>query len=387
MILPGGTLGVVGGGQLGRMFTAEAQRLGFRVAVLDPDPRAPAAQIADLHIARSWNDSDALAEMAARCDAITTEFENVPADALRALAAHVPVRPTAASVAPTQDRIEEKRLMTSLGIGVAPWAPITSDRDLPSAWSAIGEPAILKTSRMGYDGKGQASITSESTLHDAWRHFGSVPCVLEQRMPLDAEVSVMVARAADGTVTTWPVTQNVHVGGILHTSVVPASVDAPVEHAARDAATRIVEALDYVGVMGVECFVVGGELLVNEVAPRPHNSGHWTIDASTTSQFEQQARALAGLPLGTTDRLCAAAMVNLLGDLWRGGAPSWDRALAIPGVRLHLYGKTEPRPGRKMGHLTALASSAELALKRALEAWTALQGEVSGCLSPSRPAG
>ena len=374
MILPGAMLGVVGGGQLGRMFTAEAQRMGYRVAVLDPDPGAPAAQLADLHIARSWADADALTQMGARCAAVTTEFENVPAEALRTLAAHVPVHPSAAAVAPTQDRIDEKRFLSSVGIAVAPWAPVMSPADIAHAWEAIsGGPGVLKTSRMGYDGKGQAVVSTVPELTAAFQQFG-VPCVLERRLPLDREISVMVARSADGTTATWPAEENVHVAGILHTSVVPAQVSEAIAMEARAAAARIVEQLEYVGVMGVECFVVNGALLVNEVAPRPHNSGHWTLDASTTSQFEQQVRTLTGLPLGVTDALCPAAMINLLGDLWANGSPRWDLALAVPGARLHLYGKTEPRAGRKMGHITVLADAPDVALERAQDAWHKLKG-------------
>ncbi len=374
MILPGGTLGVVGGGQLGRMFTAEAQRMGYRVVVLDPDRGAPAGQIADAHLIRSWNDADALHDMGAACDAITTEFENVPADVLRTLSAHAPVRPAADAVGPTQDRADEKQLMASLGIAVAPWALIRTTDDLHNAWEAVGaRTAILKTATMGYDGKGQAVVGSIEELRQAFEGMRGARCVLEQRVDLECEVSVMVARSHDGDVRTWPLARNEHVNGILHSSVVPAGVSPSIADAARSAAHTIVSALEYVGVMGVECFVVGGRVLVNEVAPRPHNSGHWTLDAAETSQFEQQVRTLAGLPLGSTEALCAAAMINLLGDLWEAGAPPWDRALAVPGVRLHLYGKTEARPGRKMGHLVALAPEPDTALRHALAAWRALR--------------
>jgi 5-(carboxyamino)imidazole ribonucleotide synthase len=374
VILPGATLGVLGGGQLGRMFTAEAQRMGYRVAVLDPDPDAPAAQLADFHIQRPWTDVEALIEMAERCAAVTIEFENVPADVMRALAAHVVVRPRADAVAATQDRLDEKGFLNAIGIATAEWAPVRSSDHLRDAWLAIGGVAgVLKTARMGYDGKGQAMVTSADRLATAYDRLGNVSCVLERRVALEREVSVMVARAPDGTTATWPLAENVHRDGILHTSLVPAMVPAGIAAEARQMAERIVTALDYVGVMGVECFVAdGGRLLVNELAPRPHNSGHWTLDASATSQFEQQVRILAELPLGSTRALSPIAMVNLLGDLWRMGEPRWDRALAIPGVRLHLYGKREARPGRKMGHLTALADEPALALHLALEAWMAL---------------
>ena len=374
MILPGATLGVVGGGQLGRMFTAEARRMGYRVAVLDPDVDAPAGQLADWHLARPWTDMDALTELAARCAAVTIEFENIPADVLRALAAHVVVRPDGAAVAPTQDRLEEKAFLNAHGIATADWAPVRADADLDGAWRTVGgEAGVLKTARMGYDGKGQTVVTSREQVAAAYQRLGPAPCILERRVSLEREVSVLVARGADGALVTWPLADNVHRDGILHTSVVPAMVSDTIAAEARDVASRIATALDYVGVLAVECFVAdGGRLLVNELAPRPHNSGHWTLDASVTSQFEQQVRTLAGLPLGGTDALSPIAMINLLGDLWNGGEPPWDRALAVPGVRLHLYGKREARPGRKMGHLTAVAETAVEALANATQAWTAL---------------
>ncbi len=377
MILPGQTLGVLGGGQLGRMFTAEARRMGYRVVVLDPDPEAPAAQIANHQITRAWTDSEALEELAHSCAAVTTEFENVPADVLRALAAYLPVRPSADAVAPTQDRLDEKHFLNGIGIATTGWASVRELEDLPVAWQAIGGvAALLKTARMGYDGKGQAMVTSLAQLEVAHDRVGNVPCILERRVALERELSVIVARGANGETATWPAGENVHRDGVLHTTVVPAMVEGAAASEARALAVRIVTALDYVGVMGVECFITEqGEVLVNEVAPRPHNTGHWTLDASITSQFEQQVRTLCGLPLGDTRQLSPVAMVNLLGDLWDGGAPPWDRALAIPGVRLHLYGKRDPRPGRKMGHLTALADTPERALDAALEAWTALTPE------------
>jgi 5-(carboxyamino)imidazole ribonucleotide synthase len=359
------------------MFTAEARRMGYRVLVLDPDLHAPAAQLADFHIARPWTDVEALTEMAEKCSAVTIEFENIPAEVLRALAAHVVVRPCGDAVAATQDRLDEKAFLNAIGIATTEWAPIRSSDHLQGAWLAVGGVAgVLKTARMGYDGKGQAMVTSAERLATAYERLGSVPCVLERRVALEREISVMVARAADGTMATWPVAENVHRDGILHTSVIPAMVSDTIAAKARQLAERIVTALDYVGVMGVECFVAdGGRLLVNELAPRSHNSGHWTLDACATSQFEQQVRILAELPLGSTRALSPVAMVNLLGDLWRGGEPRWERALAIPGVRLHLYGKRDARPGRKMGHLTAVADSASDALERALEAWEAVGAE------------
>lgn len=374
MILPGGTLGVLGGGQLGRMFTVEARRMGYRVVVVDPQPDAPAAQLADRQLVRPWTDPEAIAELTATCDAVTTEFENIPADVLRALAAHLPVRPSADAVAVTQDRLVEKAFLNDAGVATAAWAPMRHATDAATAWDAIGGgPAILKTARLGYDGKGQVGVTERAAVAAAFRSLGEVPCILERRVPLAHEISVLVARTHDGQTTTWPVGENVHHDGILHTTAVPANIPPHMAVRARTTAVRIATALDYVGVLGVECFVtVDGVLLINELAPRPHNSGHWTLDASMTSQFEQQVRIVTGLPLGETTLLSPVAMVNLLGDLWRDGEPHWERALAEPGVRLHLYGKSEARPGRKMGHLTAMANDPATALQRIDTAFAAL---------------
>lgn len=356
------------------MFTAEAVRMGYQVVVVDPDPHAPAAQLASYHIRADWTDQVVIDELRQRADVVTTEFENVPADVLRALAAHVPVRPQADAVAVCQDRAREKRFLGRAGIPTVPWAPIEAPGDLSGAWQHVGGSAILKTARMGYDGKGQVLVPGEAALGPAWEALGRAPCVLERRVDLACEVSVMVARSQDGHVVTWPVGENVHVNGILHTTVVPASVNAHHESLARETAIRIATALGYVGVLGVECFVTrSGELLVNEMAPRPHNSGHWTLDAAATSQFEQQVRTLAGLPLGDTSLLSPVAMVNILGDLWQDGAPRFDRALSIPGVRLHLYGKREPRSGRKMGHLTAIAETPAIAHETVVRAWESLR--------------
>jgi 5-(carboxyamino)imidazole ribonucleotide synthase len=356
------------------MFTAEAQRLGYRVVVLDPDSEAPAGQIAHEHIVRDWSNHEALAELAARAQAITTEFENVPADVLRALAAHCPVRPSGDAVWTTQDRIREKAFLNRAGVDTVGWHLVASAADCDVAWSAVGTlGAILKTAQLGYDGKGQVRVATREALPSAWASLGGVPCILEERVVLASELSVMVARDASGAITTWPVGENVHVDGILHTTVVPAPISAALTEAARGVAERIVAALEYVGVMGVECFVTSdGRLLVNELAPRPHNSGHWTLDAAVTSQFEQQVRIVAGLPLGDTTALGATAMVNILGDCWAHGDPKWAAALALPGVRLHLYGKREARTGRKMGHLTVTAPTGPEALHRALTAWRAL---------------
>lgn len=374
MIPPGSVLGLLGGGQLGRMFTAEAVRMGYRVIVVDPDPHAPAATLAERHITRPWDDVEVIADLAANTVAITTEFENVPAHVLRALEAHRPVRPSADAVAITQDRLAEKSFLHECGVATAPWAPLTSALAVAAAWERIGGgPAILKTARLGYDGKGQAAVSSRAEASGAFERFGNVPCILERRVSLAVEISVMVARTVDGTVSSWPIAENTHHKGILHSSVVPARVSTAIAESAQAAAIQIATAMGYVGVLGVECFVTtDGAVLVNELAPRPHNSGHWTLDASMTSQFEQQVRILTELPLGDPQILSPVAMINLLGDLWEGGEPRWECALSIPGVRLHLYGKREARPGRKMGHLTALASDSDVALDAATRAWLAL---------------
>ncbi|HRP08144.1 MAG TPA: 5-(carboxyamino)imidazole ribonucleotide synthase [Gemmatimonadales bacterium] len=376
MIPPGSTIGLLGGGQLGRMFASEAVRMGYQVIVVDPDPDAPAAQLALRHIHADWTDSAIIDDLAANVSVVTTEFENVPADLLRALAAHVPVRPGADAVAVCQDRVAEKRFLRRTGISTVRWGAIAAEADIDDAWQDAGSgPVIVKTNSLGYDGKGQALADDPGSIARAWRSLGEVRCIVEERVSLAREISVMVARGTDGQMATWDIGENVHVGGILHTTMVPAEVDAGVGETARNAALQIAERLDYVGVMGVECFVTtDGEVLVNELAPRPHNSGHWTIDASMTSQFEQQVRAITGLPLGRTDRLSPAAMVNILGDAWRGAPPRFDRAISRPGVRLHLYGKREPRPGRKMGHLTALATDSASALRLVLEALDSLSG-------------
>jgi 5-(carboxyamino)imidazole ribonucleotide synthase len=373
MILPGATLGVVGGGQLGRMFALRARSMGYQVVVLEPDPRSPAGAAADYQIEAAYDDPGALAELAERCDAITTEFENVPAPSLEALALTRVVRPSARAVSIVQDRITEKTHLQAAGLPIAPFHPIESAADLEAAGHAISGAALLKTARLGYDGKGQVAVGGPAELAAAWTRLRSVRCVLESRLTLELEISIVLARGADGAVAAFPAGENVHRDGILDTTVVPARVSAALAREAEQMACSIAASLDYVGVLGVELFVAnGGRLYVNEVAPRPHNSGHYTLDACSVDQFEQQVRALCGLPLGQPQLLSPVAMVNVLGDLWGSGVPRWERALALPGLRLHLYGKAEPRPGRKMGHLTCVAETAAAALEGAVNARGAL---------------
>ena len=369
------TLGVLGGGQLGRMFVHAAQTLGFRTAVLDPDPESPAGRVSHLHLRAAYTDEAALAEMAQACDAVTTEFENVPAQALRALAAHRPVAPSADAVATCQHRALEKAHFTACGVPCVPCARLESASDL----EGIGEeffPAILKTSTLGYDGKGQVRVACRADLAAAWASLREVPCLLEKRVALAAELSVVVARDAAGRVVHLPVQQNLHRDGILAVTVVPAP-DVPADVATQSVqrATAVAESLGYVGVLCVEFFLLeDGTLLANEMAPRPHNSGHYSLDACDLSQFDLQVRAMAGLPLVMPRQHSPAVMLNLLGDLWWDSdaaaamTPPWSEVLALPGTHLHLYGKTEPRRGRKMGHLTVTADTPAKARAMALQA-------------------
>jgi len=368
MIEPGAWLGVLGGGQLGRMFTMAAHRLGYRVMVLDPDPLSTAGAIADRHIQAPLDDSAAIDEMARVCPAITVETENVPVLAMERLARSSTVRPAANCVAIAQDRISEKRFIAGLGIPVAPHAAVTSAADINTAKLDGLLPGVLKLSRSGYDGKGQMPVATPQEVLAAFTDMGSLPCVLERRIDLILELSVVLARNAAGLTAIWPVAENRHKGGILDLSIVPARIPEALAGEAREAALAIAEALQYQGVMCVEFFVDrAGKLMVNEFAPRPHNSGHGTLDASRTSQFEQQVRTLAGLPLGDTGIQGAVVVQNLLGDLWEQGSPRWEKILADPHATLHLYGKVGPRRGRKMGHFSCIAPSANEALEAALQ--------------------
>jgi 5-(carboxyamino)imidazole ribonucleotide synthase len=362
-ILPGSTIGMLGGGQLGRMFTIAARTMGYEVVVLDPDKESPAGKLATTHICADYSDQTALDQIAKSCDAVTTEFENVPASTLEALAKTCPVRPGAQAVTITQDRIHEKNFLKDNGFPTAPFVVIHSLDDLKAGINQIGTPAILKVSRFGYDGKGQFSIKAEADADKGWETLNGEACVLEQRMPLDIEVSVVLARGLEGEVITYPVSENIHEDGILDVSVVPARINKDLESKVLDMAKQIAIALDYVGIMAVEFFISNGKLLVNEIAPRPHNSGHYTLDACVTDQFEQQVRAVCGLPLGDTTLLSPVVMINMLGDIWHDGkAPKWQKLLDHPNVKLHLYGKREARPGRKMGHFNVLSSNIDDAL-------------------------
>lgn len=376
MILPGATLGVLGGGQLGRMFTMAALSMGYRVMVLDPDPHSPAGNVASEHVQADYVDPTALSRLGKACAAVTTEFENVPAETLRILSRYCPVRPAAEPVAILQDRIHEKSFLRDHGYPTAPFAVVRSAAELDSALDQVGFPALLKVSRFGYDGKGQARIVDRADAHRAFREMGEEACVLERLLNLSLELSVVLARGADGATAFYPVSENSHRNGILDISIVPARVAATVSDAAQTTAARIADSLNYCGVMAVEFFLLEGQqLIVNEIAPRPHNSGHYTLDACVTTQFEQQVRALCALPLGDTRLLTPVVMVNLLGDSWNGAdGPRWAPLLARPEVKLHLYGKREARPGRKMGHFNCLAPTVEHALSVALEVKNAMGG-------------
>ena len=387
-ILPGAagevTLGVVGGGQLGRMFVQAAQAMGYFTAVLDPDASSPAGRISHHHVHADYMDADGLARLGNLCQATTTEFENVPAAALTLLASFGPVAPAASAVAIAQDRAAEKAHFDRCGVPCAPYAVIETAEQLAAVPDTL-LPGILKTTRMGYDGKGQVRVSTRAALAAAWADLHQVPCVLEKMLPLAAECSVIVARGRDGTTVHFPPQRNLHRDGILAVTEVYAQnlPDAAIQQAV-DAAKSIAAGLDYVGVLCVEFFLLdGGALVVNEIAPRPHNSGHYTQNACDVSQFELQVRAMAGLPLLQPRQHSPATMLNLLGDLWlRQGqvvTPAWDAVLALPGTHLHLYGKLQPKAGRKMGHLNITGATPEavraVALQAAallgIEAWSA----------------
>ncbi len=373
MILPPATLGMLGGGQLGRFFVAAAHELGYRVLVLDPDALSPAGRLADEHLVAAYDDAAALDRLLGQCAAVTTEFENVPADSLAYLSKFVSVRPHAEAVRTCQNRSAEKAFLRRHGFPHAPYADIRSADDLRNANAGLF-PGILKVARFGYDGKGQLRVDSRAEALVAWEQLRNEACVLEQQLRLDYEVSVVLARDAQGQVRCFPTAENSHRRGILDVSVVPARSSGCLAGNAEEIAEGIAQRMDYVGTLGVEFFVVNGQLLVNEMAPRPHNSGHYTLDACVTSQYEQQVRALCGLPLGEARAHSAAVMVNLLGDIWyredphHAKEPDWSQLLAVPNLKLHLYGKHHPRPGRKMGHFTVIGSDPLAVQKSALAA-------------------
>ena len=355
MILPGATLGVMGGGQLGRMFAVEALRMGYRVVVLDPDQRSPAGLIASYHICAPFDDQHALDEMIELCDAITIEFENIPVSSLEYIERRVPLSPSVECVRIAQDRLLEKNFFKDNGLATPAFADIQQKTDIADAVITTGTPCIIKTAKFGYDGKGQAVCHSESEVSDAFLAMGEVPCILEQRINLKTEVSVILARGEDGRITAFPVAENKHTNGILDITTVPANIDDTLRDQALSLATSLAQSLSYVGMLAVELFISEtDEVMINEIAPRPHNSGHFTQNAARTSQFEQQVRMMCGLPAGSTELTDSVAMLNLLGDLWGDSQPHWEALFNTDNSYLHQYAKHEARPGRKMGHINLI---------------------------------
>ncbi len=373
VISPGAALGVLGSGQLGRMFTIAARRMGYRVHTFSPEEDTPTGQVADVEVTAEYDDLDALRAFAAQVDAVTVEFENVPTEALEAIEALTPVRPSAAALHIAQQRAREKTFLADHGFPTAPFARAATLDELWEAVARVGTPAVIKTAAFGYDGKGQHRVTTPADVEHVWTALGHQEAVVEKFIDLQAEISIVAARGLDGAMTEYPVFENRHRNHLLDVTTAPAAIPAAVAARAREITRAILTQLQYVGVLCVEFFVsTDGQLLVNEIAPRPHNSGHLTFDAAVTSQFEQQVRAICGLPLGSTELLKPAAMANLLGDLWSDAEPNWAAACRFPEVKLHLYGKSNPRPGRKMGHLTAMAASVQEAQDRVVAARDAL---------------
>ncbi len=370
---PGSRLGIMGGGQLGRMLALAARRLGYRVHVYAPGGRSPTGQVADAEVTAGYDDEEAVRRFASGVDALTFEFENVPADTVRWAAEHCEVRPGAQALAIAQNRIREKTFLSDGGFPVAPWAEVASSAELAAAAARLGYPAVLKTAESGYDGKGQRKLVSPDDLTAA--DLPPFPGVLESWVPFVMEISVVLARGSDGSVAVFPVGENIHRHHILDATLVPARLDPAVARRAKEMAAAVAARLEFIGVLALEMFVLAdGSLLVNEIAPRPHNSGHFTLDACVTDQFEQQLRAVCGLPLGSPELLRPCAMANLLGDLWSRGEPAWAAVAAFDDVKIHLYGKERAVPGRKMGHLTVLGATADEALQRVLAARAALGG-------------
>ncbi len=373
MILPGSSIGILGGGQLARMLSLAAKPMGYKVIVLDPDPNCPASSVCDEVIAANFDDVVALEKLASLCDVVTLEFENVPASGLAILEAKVPLRPSALVLEVARNRILEKQFLNDIGIQTAPWAAVRVMDDLEPAIGLVRLPAILKTATLGYDGKGQAKVNTLEEVQAAFSRFG-MDCVLEGLVAFELEVSVIVARSSRGEVRTFSPFENTHANGILDVTTIPANIPESVAREAEKMALEIAAKLEVIGLLTIEMFVTNdARVLVNELAPRPHNSGHLTIEACPTSQFEQAIRAVCGLPLGNVTPHSPAAMVNLLGDLWQNALPNWNAALEIPNTHLHLYGKLEARAGRKMGHITTLGETVQEARAAALNARVALK--------------
>ncbi|MEA3198774.1 MAG: 5-(carboxyamino)imidazole ribonucleotide synthase [Thermoplasmata archaeon] len=365
-LAPGATLGILGGGQLGRMIAFEAHRMGYRVAILDPDPDGPGAQVADDVVLGKWTDAKAALELARRADVVTVETEHIPFEVLDEVEkAGGNLLPRAAVLRTIQNRLRQKEFLARHGFPQPAFAHVTDEASLRAAISNVGAPAVLKSLTGGYDGKGQSRALQASEADEAWARIGRQPCIVESFVPFRAEVSVVLARGLDGRVAYYPLAENVHRHGILHTTRAPARVDPAVAREAQRLAKDVANALDHVGVMAVEMFLLPDDSLqINEIAPRVHNSGHYTYGACATSQFEQHLRAICGQPLGDTTLLRPAAMLNLLGDAWARREPDWTRVFATPGAALHLYGKAEARPGRKMGHVTVTAEHTDDALAK-----------------------
>ncbi len=363
-VLPGATIGVMGGGQLGRMFTIAARRMGYRIHVFTPEENSPTGQVADFVTIAAYADENAIRRFARSVHVLTFEFENIPVETIEWCAREIDVHPAGAVLHIAQHRLREKTFLRDSGFPVAPFRPVNSAGELAAALEQIERPSILKTAAWGYDGKGQQSISARVDIEEIWDARSGDNLVLEQAIDFACEVSAIVARDSDGNMRTFPIAENIHKNHILDITIVPARIATSLEKRAAELAESIAEKLELVGILAVEMFVEkSGELLVNELAPRPHNSGHWSIEGCATSQFEQHLRAVCGLPLGSVELLKPSAMSNLLGDVWQSGEPNWAAALAEPNVHLHLYGKTEARPRRKMGHLTAVADTCEAAAK------------------------
>jgi 5-(carboxyamino)imidazole ribonucleotide synthase len=363
MIFPDATLGMIGGGQLGRMFTIAARSMGYRVIILDPDPHSPAGKIADQHIQADFNDHAALDMLGDSCVAITSEFENLPVDSLSRLQRHCPVHPAPDVLAMAQDRLQEKTFLDEHEFPTVAFYPIQTLDDLEEAMAGLGAPGILKIAVPRYSGHGRHAVASLEEASEAFREMGEQPCILEERLYVEKRLSVILARSIEGEIAVYPVVENRYRKGILDLSLAPADISTVAADGAIELACELADELEYCGVLSIEFFLTGeGELLVNDITPRPHNSGHFTVDACVTSQFEQQVRMMCGLPPGDTQLLSSVVMTNLLGDLWSGGDPNWEAVFDEPQAKLHLYGKQEARPGRKMGHINCLAEDTEGAL-------------------------